>query len=174
MWQSRNRGASGRPTHEGPRDARASEPWAPRETLSQGISSLEYGGFDMPVRPPVGPAHWGAGHHGKGPKNYQRSDERIREEVCERLTFDPDIDASDICVYVKEREVRLTGTVEERRIKFMVEQLVSHVAGVEEIQNELRVRPREQSARGDEADAEERTRDGRIRWGTDTPTTQDS
>ena len=172
MSQSRNRGEPG--SADTGRGADTREPhWGAREPVGQGISPLEYGGFDAPVYTPAPPA-WARGHHGKGPKNYQRSDERIREEVCERLTFDPDIDASDISVFVKDREVRLTGTVEERRVKFMVEHLVSHVAGVEEIHNELRVRPRARSERGDEADAMERTEDGRARWGTDAPTTQDS
>jgi hypothetical protein len=172
MSQSRNGGEPGRRA-PGPAPDGGGEDRYAREPVGQGISSLEYGGFDAPVYAPSRPA-WARGHHGKGPKNYQRSDERIREEVCERLTFDPDIDASDISVFVKDREVRLSGTVEERPIKFMVEQLVSHVAGVEEIHNELRVRPRQPMARGDEADARERTEDGRTRWGTDAPTTQDS
>ena len=172
MSQSRNRGEPGRAVRQ-PGQDRGGEAWYADEPVGQGISSLEYGGFDAPVYPPPRPA-WARGHHGKGPKNYQRSDERIREEVCERLTFDPEIDASDISVFVKDREVRLSGTVEERRIKFMVEHLVSHVAGVEEVHNELRVRARARSERGDEADARERTEDGRARWGTDAPTTQDS
>jgi hypothetical protein len=28
-------------------------------------------------------------HRGRGPKGYTRSDDRIREEVCDRLTDDP-------------------------------------------------------------------------------------
>src|SRR5256885_12501149 len=39
---------------------------------------------------------------GRGPKGYRRSDERIREEVMERLTFSPDIDASDVEVEVQD------------------------------------------------------------------------
>ena len=31
---------------------------------------------------------------GRGPKDYTRSDDRIREEVCDRLTDDPRVDAS--------------------------------------------------------------------------------
>ncbi|HEX6178217.1 MAG TPA: RNA-binding protein, partial [Thermoanaerobaculia bacterium] len=37
---------------------------------------------------------------GRGPKNYQRSDDRIREEVCERLTWADDVDATEIDVNV--------------------------------------------------------------------------
>ena len=45
---------------------------------------------------------------GRGPKNYQRSDERIREDVCERLTYDERVDASDVEVDVREGVVRLS------------------------------------------------------------------
>ena len=33
---------------------------------------------------------------GRGPKGYRRSDERIKEEISDRLMTHPDIDASDI------------------------------------------------------------------------------
>jgi osmotically-inducible protein OsmY len=33
-------------------------------------------------------------NRGRGPKNYQRSEERIREDVCDRLSDDYLIDAS--------------------------------------------------------------------------------
>ncbi len=46
-------------------------------------------------------------HRGKGPKGYTRSDERIREDVNERLTDDGMIDASEIEVDVKNGEVLL-------------------------------------------------------------------
>ena len=39
-----------------------------------------------------------ADYRGRGPKGFQRSDERILEEVCERLSEDPQVDASDISV----------------------------------------------------------------------------
>jgi osmotically-inducible protein OsmY len=75
---------------------------------------------------------------GRGPKGYKRSDDRIREDVCDRLTEHSDIDASDIEVNVKNGEVTLTGTIPERRIKYMVEQLVETLPGVQEIHNQLR------------------------------------
>src|SRR3954453_14579983 len=40
-------------------------------------------------------------YRGRGPKNYQRSDERIREDVCERLERDERVDASDLEVNVE-------------------------------------------------------------------------
>jgi osmotically-inducible protein OsmY len=85
---------------------------------------------------------WGQGqmHQGRGPKGYKRSDDRIREDVCDRLTDHPEIDASDIEVKVQNGEITLTGTVPERRIKHMVEQLVEWVAGVQDVHNQLRAK----------------------------------
>jgi BON domain len=79
-------------------------------------------------------------HRGLGPKGYQRSDERIREDVCERLTDDPFIDASDIEVVVRGREVTLSGTVASRGLRRRVEDLAEMASGVTHVQNDLRVR----------------------------------
>ena len=76
---------------------------------------------------------------GRGPRGYQRSDERIREEVSERLTDDDRIDASGIEVAVAGGEVTLTGTVESRRMKRHAEDLAESVRGVRDVHNQLRV-----------------------------------
>ena len=76
---------------------------------------------------------------GRGPRNYQRSDERIREEVNERLTDDHRVDASDIEVEVRNGEVILRGRVDERRDKRMAEEVVENLPGVKDVRNELRV-----------------------------------
>jgi osmotically-inducible protein OsmY len=84
--------------------------------------------------------NWMRGTHaGKGPKGYRRSDARIQEEVCDLLTENPDIDASEIEVNVKGCVVTVAGSVENRRIKRMVEDLVENVNGVVDVRNELRV-----------------------------------
>ena len=77
-------------------------------------------------------------HSGRGPKNWQRSDERIKEDVNERLTEHSHIDATEIDIQVRNGEVTITGTVEDRRIKRMVEDLVEGVSGVKEVHNQLR------------------------------------
>jgi osmotically-inducible protein OsmY len=77
-------------------------------------------------------------HAGRGPKNWQRSDERIREEVNERLTDHPHIDATEIDVQVKNGDVTLTGTVESRNVKRMAEDVAEGVSGVKEVHNQLR------------------------------------
>src|SRR5205085_11361201 len=43
-------------------------------------------------------------HTGRGPKGYTRSDDRIMEDVCERLTQHGNIDASEITVQVNNGE----------------------------------------------------------------------
>jgi hypothetical protein len=86
-------------------------------------------------------AHRGDGpHRGKGPAGYQRSDDRIRELVCESLTDDDQIDASQIDVAVQHGEVTLTGTVDDRRTKRDAEDCAASVAGVRDVHNQLRVR----------------------------------
>lgn len=77
---------------------------------------------------------------GRGPKNYLRSDERIREDLCERLTDDPFIDAGDITIEVKNGVVTLTGSVEARHLKHRVEDLADHCSGVKDIDNKLVLR----------------------------------
>jgi len=76
---------------------------------------------------------------GMGPKGYRRSDERIREDVCDRLTDDPEIDARAIEVKVKGGEVTLSGAVENRRAKRHAEALIDRVSGVKDVHNGLRV-----------------------------------
>jgi hypothetical protein len=79
---------------------------------------------------------------GAGPRNYRRSDERIHEDVCLRLTQHGQIDASDITVEVNEGEVTLEGTVADRRIKRMVEANTEMIPGVVDVHNRLRLRHR--------------------------------
>ncbi|MCK6551313.1 BON domain-containing protein [Myxococcota bacterium] len=74
------------------------------------------------------------------PKNYRRSDERILDEVCYRLWANPDIDASEIEVEVKDAKVTLKGIVEERWVKRLAEDVADEVFGVEDVDNDLRVR----------------------------------
>jgi BON domain-containing protein len=79
-------------------------------------------------------------HRGKGPKGYTRSDDRLKEIICEKLTDDPTIDASEINVEVTNQIVKLTGTVDDRFTKYDVEELIERCGGVEDIDNQLRVR----------------------------------
>lgn len=79
-------------------------------------------------------------YRGRGPKGYVRSDERLREIICEHLTDDPNIDASDISIEVEHQHVRLTGSIEDPELKQEVEALIERVGGVKGIDNQLRTR----------------------------------
>ena len=76
---------------------------------------------------------------GRGPRGYRRSDERIREEVNDRLTDHGDIDASEIEVNVMDGDVVLEGFVDDRRTKRLAEDVAESVSGVRDVINHLRV-----------------------------------
>ncbi len=80
-----------------------------------------------------------ADHRGRGPKDYVRSDERIRDDVNDRLTEDWRVDASNITVTVESGEVTLNGTVSERAHKRRAEDIAEDISGVKHVQNNLRV-----------------------------------
>jgi osmotically-inducible protein OsmY len=81
---------------------------------------------------------------GRGPRGYKRGDERIREDVCDRLTDDPRIDASDLDVEVKDGEVTLAGSVRSREEKRVAEDLIERISGVRDVNNNLKVKPADQ------------------------------
>jgi osmotically-inducible protein OsmY len=83
----------------------------------------------------------GVSFAGRGPRGYQRTEARIHEDVCERLTDDHRIDASDIEVHIKDGELTLTGSVRTREEKRYAEDLVERVTGVREVNNHLKVKP---------------------------------
>jgi osmotically-inducible protein OsmY len=96
---------------------------------SGGQSGSSYGGWS-----------YGSMHAGRGPRNYQRSDERIREDVNERLTADPRIDASDVDVRVQNGEVTLSGTVDDGRTRRLAEEIIEDLPGVRDVRCDLRVK----------------------------------
>ncbi|WMT90607.1 BON domain-containing protein [Pelagibacterium sp. H642] len=105
---------------------------------------------DQPV-----PSGWGLadpagerhrrGYAGRGPKSYQRRDDRILEDVSDRLMEDPFLDASGIEVSVNAGEVRLDGSVDARADKRRAEDVAEMVSGVGNVQNNLRVQHRDVS-----------------------------
>ena len=78
-------------------------------------------------------------HRGRGPRNILRSDERIADDLIERLTRDEEIDASEILVAVDAGTVTLTGEVPERQMKHLAENLAAEVQGVREVNNRIQV-----------------------------------
>jgi osmotically-inducible protein OsmY len=82
-------------------------------------------------------------HRGKGPKGYQRSDERIKDDVNDRLSDDSFIDASEIDVTVENCEVVLSGTVDSKEEKRRAEDIAERVSSVKNVENRLKVRNKE-------------------------------
>jgi sporulation protein YlmC with PRC-barrel domain len=78
-------------------------------------------------------------HRGRGPRGYRRSDERIREDINDRLSDRPDLDASNVEVTVANGEVTLAGNVNNRRDKRLAEDISENVSGVQNVENRLRV-----------------------------------
>jgi hypothetical protein len=98
---------------------------------------------------------------GVGPRNWARHDEAILDDICQLLTDNPDIDASDIDVEVVDAEVILIGTVDDRDAKRLAEDLAASVPGVGDVQNQLRVEPnRGEQARSEGSGAESRGGNG--------------
>jgi osmotically-inducible protein OsmY len=75
----------------------------------------------------------------QGPKGYQRSDERLKEDISERLMESHQIDCSDVSLDVRGGKVVLEGTVPSRHMKHAIEDLVDNCPGVQDIDNRVRV-----------------------------------
>lgn len=87
----------------------------------------------------------GGRHAGRGPRGYQRSDERIREDVCDALTADPFVDASEISITVQSGDVTIEGTVDDRQAKRRAEDAIEDLPGVRQVHNRLTVQGQGQS-----------------------------
>lgn len=77
---------------------------------------------------------------GRGPRNYRRQDERITEDINERLTQNSHINAEEIEVAVSNGDVTLSGTVDDRWAKRLAEDIAEQISGVKDVTNHLRVR----------------------------------
>jgi osmotically-inducible protein OsmY len=71
-------------------------------------------------------------------RDFERSDERIREEVCSRICEHPAVDTSEMRVMVEHGEVTLEGSVDDRFEKRLAEDLAASVPGVQDVHNRLR------------------------------------
>ena len=80
-------------------------------------------------------------HRGRGPRDYVRADERIADDIIDRLTDDEHIDASEVLVMVEGGVATLTGNVPERAMKHRAEDIAADAHGVREVRNEIRVDP---------------------------------
>lgn len=88
-------------------------------------------------------------NRGRGPRGYRRADDRIKEDVCDCLTEDDRLDATDIEIVVADGEVQLTGFVSSREDKRWAEALAERISGVKEVQNSLRVQDQQRNQSSD-------------------------
>lgn len=93
------------------------------------------GAAKMTRTPPTPP------YRGRGPRGYVRTAERIRDDLCDRLTENPFIDASDIEVTVNGSEVALEGTVDSEIAYKQTQAIAEEVIGVTHVHNHLTIRP---------------------------------
>lgn len=103
-----------------------------------------YAGFQNPYESSTRVAE--GQHRGKGPKGYKRSDERILEDVNDRLADDPYVDAHEIEISIQNGDVTLAGTIDDRYAKRRAEDIVESVSGVRNVENRLRVHHDEEQA----------------------------
>ena len=97
-----------------------------------------YGGQGY-ARPYVPGASPRGGFSGRGPKGYIRTDDRIKEDVCDRLSWNDEVDATEITVRVQDGEVTLEGRVETRHMKRLAADIAEDVSGVKDVHNTIRV-----------------------------------
>jgi hypothetical protein len=90
---------------------------------------------------------------GRGPCGFQRSDDRIREELSDRLTAHGFIDATGIECRVQNGEVTLTGFVDSRGAKRAAEDVADGIQGVHDVCNNLRIRSHADAERAGRAAA---------------------
>ncbi|MCM2351346.1 MAG: BON domain-containing protein [Bacteriovoracaceae bacterium] len=93
-----------------------------------------------------GPQQATSSFKGKGPKGYRRSDNLIKEDVCEALYRSTEVDASEIEVTVEEGVVHLKGFVVSREQKKMAESAIENLTGIADVYNELNIAPKNKNA----------------------------
>jgi hypothetical protein len=117
-----------------PHGRRTLEPSGGQSGPMWGPPDRDYFGRSDEAPPPPRPSH-----AGRGPRTFRRSDARVREDVCDLLTDDERLDASDIEVIVQDNVVMLEGTVSDRGAKRRAESVAESVPGVRDVQNNLKV-----------------------------------
>lgn len=122
---------------------RQHEQFSGNYTESTGLWNAEpQYGESAPLRGRQALRHSRGRFYGVGPKGYVRRDERIEEEIIQRLTEEGNADLRDVRIKVSGGEVELTGKVVDLDTKYRVEEIAADVLGVREVDNRLKVRRR--------------------------------
>lgn len=118
--------------------------WSQGRSYGQGYGGQGYGQYGQGTYGTNQPWRERGRFTGVGPQNYQRSDHRIQEDINDRLTEHPDLDARNVNVQVQNGEVTLNGWVNSRRDKRIAEDIADSVSGVKNVSNNLSVQPQHQ------------------------------
>lgn len=115
-----------------------------QSSVGQGFEGREnndlYGEYSRGMGSMYGSRQGQMGQRGKrGPKNFQRNDERLSDDLHEKLDRHPEIDAREIEIEVHNGEVTLKGTVNNRRDKRLAEDICEDCFGVKNVHNMIRV-----------------------------------
>jgi hypothetical protein len=125
-----------------PRGSETRDPITGRDSSSTRTTRRRVQRWELPpvIRQLAGPlpAPRRSDYTGRGPK-YARADDRVREDVCDRLTADPFVDATEIDVRIVRGEVTLEGEVRTRDQKRHAEDVAASIAGVSDVINRLRL-----------------------------------
>jgi len=105
-------------------------------------------------------SEYGRNYRGLGPRSYTRSDERLLEDINERLTEDDYLDATDLTVRCVNGVITLEGTVAERWMKHRAEDLADASSGVKQVDNRIQVQS--QRSAGEQRAGESTTAQGRA------------
>lgn len=86
---------------------------------------------------------------GRGPSPVISDDERVRDQICRRMSDDDDLDAEDVRIHVHHGQVTLDGVVEDASERRHAERCAQSVRGVRRIRNHLRTREDEHRRQGE-------------------------
>lgn len=84
----------------------------------------------------------------QGPKGYTRSDDRLKDDVCDRLMQHHELDISAISIEVQDGKVTLEGSVPDRWMKHHIEDVVDGCNCVKDVENRIRISRDEMGSEG--------------------------
>ncbi len=82
----------------------------------------------------------GRSRHPIAPRAIHRSGAELHEDICEALLAREDLDTSDVTVTVHEGQVTLDGSVPERSMRYLIEDVAAGHPAVHDVDNRIRVR----------------------------------
>jgi BON domain len=105
------------------------------DTSDRFVAPAAPGGDDQPAHRMAGPSR-----HPLAPREIRRSDAQLYEDICEALLQRDDVDSSDVTVVVREGGVALDGSVPQRGMRYLIEDLAAGHPAARDVDNRIKVR----------------------------------